>query len=72
MPGLCFAEFVEKFRNNGTLDFLGMSKLTFVCASVIGSEKSPCTNRPDLFLAKDTDWPKFVLPEPDSLMNLAR
>ena len=31
MPGLCCAEFVEKFRNNGTMDFLGMSKLTFVC-----------------------------------------
>ena len=54
------------------MDFLAMSKLMFVCESVFDSEKLPCTNRPDLFLARYADWPKFVLPEPDSLMNLAR
>ena len=60
MPGLCCAEFVEKFRNNGTMDFLAMSKLMFVCCeSVFDSEKLPCTNRPDLFLARYADWPNF-------------
>lgn len=55
------------------MDFLAMSKLMFVCCeSVFDSEKLPCTNRPDPFLARYADWPKFVLPEPDSLMNLAR